>query len=221
MLGDAKPSEAEEQKLEQERLQRIARRRIREQQVEQLRKQIIRVDGNLQEANSKIRAERMEEEAESMEDFLKTAQGAHWRQDRAADNRRMADLWQEFERIAAEQDRRQAERAARKRYDDAAAELRHKKEETAQQRARETQEKEAEGPPGGESKGRKGGSKKPKNSRPCKHNKYWPKLEGSFSRARCGEVTVGEAFQCPDCKITTCLECRQLVRGEKAKNGTG
>lgn len=51
----------------------------------------------------------------------------------------------------------------------------------------------------------------------CRHEKFWPKVEG---RQQCNNCSVFQnrfAFQCPGCGMIACANCRQNLRGEVRK----
>jgi hypothetical protein len=60
-------------------------------------------------------------------------------------------------------------------------------------------------------------------STPCKHDKFWPKIEGSQSCDSCHQYQKRFAFRCPSCTMIACANCRQILRGEKVRtrNQTG
>ena len=48
----------------------------------------------------------------------------------------------------------------------------------------------------------------------CRHNSFWPKIDGSHLCSRCFTETRRFAFQCPGCKIVACASCRQILRNK-------
>lgn len=51
----------------------------------------------------------------------------------------------------------------------------------------------------------------------CKHEKFWPRVEGSQQCHNCNLIQNRFAFQCPGCRMFACASCRQILRGEVGK----
>lgn len=54
--------------------------------------------------------------------------------------------------------------------------------------------------------------------RNCKHDKFWPKVEGSQQCSNCNAFQYRFAFRCPGYRMIACASCRQTLRGEIRKN---
>lgn len=48
----------------------------------------------------------------------------------------------------------------------------------------------------------------------CRHDKFWPKIEGKHLCTNCHAVQNRFAFQCPGCKMIACASCRQTLKGK-------
>jgi predicted RNA-binding Zn-ribbon protein involved in translation (DUF1610 family) len=46
----------------------------------------------------------------------------------------------------------------------------------------------------------------------CKHNTFWPKIDGRHSCMECQEVQNRFALKCPECGIIACANCRRHLR---------
>ena len=56
-----------------------------------------------------------------------------------------------------------------------------------------------------------------KTSSVCRHEMFWPKLNGSHTCQNCHGIQRRFAFQCPGCNIIACASCRQTMRGERRR----
>lgn len=51
----------------------------------------------------------------------------------------------------------------------------------------------------------------------CRHNAFWPKIEGGFTCSNCRSPQRHFAFKCPGCAMIACASCRQTLRGERRR----
>lgn len=51
----------------------------------------------------------------------------------------------------------------------------------------------------------------------CRHEKFWPKVEGRQQCNNCSMFQNRFAFHCPGCGMIACANCRQNLRGEVRK----
>ncbi len=240
--------ETEEQKGEREtaRLNRGASRRIKgselaekEKRMQGFRERLADVSGRIEGEKKKAederrrgeeeaRARRAKVEQEARERKVKMEQEARERKvkmEQEARERAMREMRERMARVQKEQAERaakeareaQAAREARERAWEAmerervaAAAERRRQEAEERARAVEAARKARKG-----REERSGGATKGT----CRHDAFWPKIEG---RQMCGECRAMQnrfAFQCPGCKMVACANCRQSLRGEKEKNG--
>ncbi|OCL03808.1 DnaJ-domain-containing protein [Glonium stellatum] len=61
------------------------------------------------------------------------------------------------------------------------------------------------------------GSGPSKTSSACRHEMFWPKLNGSHTCQNCHGIQRRFAFQCPGCNMIACAGCRQSLRGERRR----
>ena len=63
-----------------------------------------------------------------------------------------------------------------------------------------------------------GSSHAPNSTRSnCRHDRFWPKVEGKQQCSNCSAFQNWFAFQCPGCGMVACADCRQTLRGEVRK----
>lgn len=218
--------ETDEQKQEREtkRFHRLASKTIKGSELHEKEAKIHTLQTALQNVNSNIAAEkkkaederkRLDDEARARRMRMEQEERDRWLQER---RERMAKAQREAsERAAREAREAEAARKAqesqeRVRMAAAATERRRREEERAQavreaeeaaRRARKTRNNRSEAP----------------NRSVCRHDKFWPKIEGSQLCSNCHENQRRFAFQCPGCRMIACASCRQSLRGEKPKKG--
>jgi len=270
----ASPKETEEEKQtrEVERLQRLASKRIKEQDLAEKESKIKRWRDALEDANNKIAAEKAKEEEEArsraakIQEQLRREQEARRRaEQQAAEEERRKRL----EEIQARMRQEQAARAARKTQEACeaqqrawkAAEERRKAEENrraeerrqAEEKRKAKERRQAEEKRKVKEKQRAEAEKRAraaswaetvrkaqqgrndwfepevpsysfsrasapnKTSSACRHELFWPKLNGSHICQNCHGIQRRFAFQCPGCSMIACASCRQTIRGERRR----
>ena len=220
--GKVHETEEQIQKRDTTRLNRRHSKTIKESKLSEEKGRFQRLQSALQNTECKITIERQRvEERKRKEEEEARARKARMEQE--AMNRRVQEM---RERMAREQ-KEYADRAAR-----AAAEAREAQAaREAQERARmaaeaERRRKEAEervrAMRAAEEAARK--SRRTRESETatrssCRHDKFWPKIEGRQSCSRCHAVQSRFAFQCPGCRMVACASCRQELRGNSKRKG--
>ena len=217
-------NETDEQKQEREtkRLHRLASKSIKGSELGEKEARLRRLQDSLQDVNGKIAAEKNKAEIEKkkLED---EARARKLRMEQGARNRAMQEM---SERMAKDRKER-AERAAKEaREAQAAREAQEAKERTQMAAATERRRREAEervkimrAAEEAARKAKKTDWSKPANKSTCRHDRFWPKVEGSQLCSNCHAVQRRFAFQCPGCRMVACANCRQTLRGEKRKSG--
>lgn len=186
---------AEREKFNDEQLKRAAKRQ------EQLRKE------------QEVR--RREEEQRRRDEWAKweATQATRRREEAAA---RAAKEAREAEEAAKAKDRERAARAetfmAEMRARAARESLQAREAMKAKERAQASREAEAA----------RQKATSPKYSRPpastslnkdtCRHNAFWPKLQGSHLCSNCNVWQNRFALQCPGCKLIACASCRKILK---------
>jgi len=56
------------------------------------------------------------------------------------------------------------------------------------------------------------------NGSTCRHDAFWPKLQGSHLCSNCHTIQTRFAFQCPGCKMIACASCLKSLRGERPRD---
>ncbi|KAF8850433.1 DnaJ-domain-containing protein [Acephala macrosclerotiorum] len=172
----------ERERQEKERLEREELQRAWKAKLEKMQREAARAERERTERQEKERMEREEMQRVWKEQFEKR------RKEAARAARERAELQ---EKQATERKKReQAEEAARK---ERAEEIR-KRQEAA--RASEAFQ------------GNRKGQEQPAT---CRHDAWWPKLEGRRVCEKCS-ITYGYLLQCPKCEVKTCASCQQTLR---------
>jgi len=263
----APPKETEEEKQtrEVERLQRLASKRIKEQDLAEKEAKLKRWKDALEDANNKIAAEKAKEEEEArsraakFQERLRREQEARRRAEQQAAEEETRKRWED---IQARMRQEQAARAAREAREAReaqeaweaqqrawkAAEERRKVEENrrAEQRRQAEEKRKVEQKQRAEAEKRARASRAEtvrkaqqgrndwfepevpsysfsrasapkKTSSACRHEMFWPKLNGSRACQNCHGIQRHFAFQCPGCSMIACASCRQTLRGEKRR----
>jgi len=219
IYGKAEETKEQKQQRETERLQRLASKRIRGNELRQKEARLQSLKSELQDVNSKITAEKKRHEddvraqAAKRQEQLRKEQEAR-RQFEGQQERERQAAW---EAAQAELRREQAARAAK-----AAREIQEAWEAQEQLRkARAAREADA---------ARRTNRSKPatasnssylafaSDKSTCRHDAFWPKLQGSHLCSNCHTIQRRFAFQCPGCRMIACASCRKSLRGERPRN---
>ena len=221
-----KNDETDEQKQEREtkRIHRLASKSIKGSELHEKEAKIHTLQMALQNVNSNIAAEkkkeederkRLDDEARARRLRMEQEERDRWLQERCE---RMAKAQKEASERAAREAReaeaaRKAQEAQEREWMAAAAAERRRREEERAQAMREAEETAR--------RARKtwNNRSEPRNKGICRHDRFWPRIEGSQLCGKCHELQRRFAFQCPGCRIIACANCRQTLRGEKPKNG--
>ena len=224
----AKETEEEKQLRESEALQRLNSKRIHESSLHKKEAWLQKLNDLLQDANTKITAEKKEEEDEA------EACAAKAREEKRAEQERR---WQEQERLNREQEelrrkqeqerwerlwKEQADRDARENRE-FQERVRRAREASEQQERIRKAEAEAEAARARrceknhrtQNNTQKPASRHYRTTSTCLHDKFWPRREGSQLCSNCHQMQRRFAFQCPDCSMIACANCRQAIRGER------
>ncbi len=193
--GKAKETEKTEQERETQRLQRLASKRIKQHQWNQDDMKLQKLKKELQAVKDQITAETKREVQEARLEAMKRQE--QLRQEQEAKRR---DEEQRFREIRA----KRAELQARQRKE---AEARSAKEAQAAREACAAREAQA-------AKEVRAAREAHPPSITCRHDKFWPKLEGSYRCDRCRTLQRQFAFRCPGCSMTACARCRRALKGQ-------
>ena len=223
----AKETDEQKQERETKHLHRQASKRIKGSELADKEARLRKLQDALRDVNGKITMEkkkaedekrRVEEEArvrkmkfeqeareramrEARESWM--AQAQKERAERAAREAREAQAMREAQeraRVAAETRRREAEERAEA--------VRRAEEAAAAQRARKAREKARDGWSGLAAK-----------RSTCRHEGWWPKVEGRQLCSKCHAFQNRFALQCPGCSMVACAGCQKVLRSERRKGG--
>ena len=233
-----KLNETDEQKLarETERLHRLASRSIKGSELREKEAKLRRLQDALQDVNSKIAAEKKKAEdeawAQTREKKLRMEQEARNRVLQEMREKMAKAQKEQTERAAKEARKAQAAREAREAQE--AQERVRKAAAAAERRSREAEERAQAMRAAEEArKATKTRNDWSETAPPlyssyaayrstestCRHDKFWPKVEGKHLCSKCCTVQRRFAFRCPGCRMIACASCRQTLRGEKQKSG--
>ena len=226
----AKETDEQQQERETKHLHRQASKRIKGSELTEKEARLRKLQDALRDVNGKIAVEkkkaedekrrveeaararklRMEQEAreramrearEARESWL--AQAQKERAERAAREAREAQAMREAQervRVAAETRRREAEERAEA--------VQRAEEAAAAQRARKARENARDGWSGLAAK-----------RSTCRHEGWWPKVEGKQLCSKCHAFQNRFALQCPGCSMVACAGCQKVLRSERRKGG--
>ncbi len=227
-----KETEIEKQERENKRLQRLASRSIKENELTQRKAKLQSLQDALQDVSSKIAAvkKRTEDEARvqaaKRQERLRKEQEAKRRREEE-EMREARTRWAKMQEDRAAQAAKEAREAAQERVRKATDE-RCKAE--AEERARAARVAEAarkaqdqrhgtfqpETPSYRASRASRASHASASNETTCRHDKFWTKIEGSHLCSNCHSTQRHFAFQCPGCRKIACASCRRSLRGEKS-----
>ena len=223
----AKETDEEKQERETKHLHRQASKRIKGSELADKEARLRKLQDALRDVNGKIamekekaedekrkveeeaRARKMKFEQEARERAMREAreswmaQAKKERAERAAREAREAQAMREAQeraRVAAEARRREAEERAEA--------VRRAEEAAAAQKARKAREKARDGWSGLAAK-----------RSTCRHEGWWPKVEGRQLCSKCHAFQNRFALQCPGCSMVACAGCQKVLRSERRKGG--
>ena len=220
--GKVRETEEEIQKRDTTRLHRRASKTIKESELGEKTGRLQRLQEALRNTECKITLERQQVEADKrkaeaetrarkarMEQEARTRAAQEMRERMAREQKEYADR---AARAAEEAREAQAAQEAQERAQMAAAAERRRKEAEKRARAMQAAEEVIR-------KARKTNGSKAATGNSCRHDRFWPKIEGRQSCGRCHAVQSRFVFECPGCKMVACASCRQDLRGGSQRGG--
>lgn len=246
IYGKPKETQDQKMDRETERIQRLAIRRIKESELKEKETKLNRLHDELRDVNDKIAAEinkaKEESQTQEREERLRKEQEARMKAEREmwdkSEEIRVKTQKERAEREAKKAREAEATRKAQEeqeRIRKAVAAARDKL-ATGQVRKRQelAEEERIQATHAAEEAARKSRVAQEERARPtasmygsshapnltqnnCRHEKFWPKVEG---RQQCNNCSVFQnrfALQCPGCGMIACANCRQNLRGEVRK----
>jgi hypothetical protein len=211
----------QEKKREQERLQRVARRRIIENEMKQgedrlqqlkddWRSVVWEISAIRQKIETEAWTRRMEEERQQREDEeamkrAKEERRRRWQEEcreRQAEAQR-AEVARHRARAEAQARAREQEGLEKRIWADFDAETARRVEE--RRRFQSTRDDVGVG------------STTASQRTNCRHDKFWPQVGGPHHCWNCQTFLRYFAFQCPGCRMIACMNCRQTLRDGRGR----
>lgn len=219
--GQVKETDEEKQEREKKRVDRLASERIKGSELAQTEARLKKSQDAQRDVDGRITAEKKKAEDEEN----KAKEEARVRRLREAEARAMREARERM----AEMQRQRAEQAAKEaREAQAARNVREAQERAweaaaaaaAERRRREAEERaKAERRAAEEAAATAAAAKKSQST--CRHDGWWPKVEGMQLCSTCRTVQNRFALQCPRCKIVACASCQKGLRGARWKGDAG
>ena len=227
-----KETEIEKQERENKRLQRLASRSIKENELTQRNAKLQSLQDALQDVSSKIAAVKKKEEDEARVQAAKRQERLRKEQEakRLREEEEMCEArtrWAKMQEDRAAQAAKEAREAAQERVRKATDERRKAESEERARAARVAEAaRKAQDQPHGTfqpetpsyraSRASRASHASASNETTCRHDKFWTKIEGSHLCSNCHSTQRHFAFQCPGCRKIACASCRRSLRGEKS-----
>ncbi|KAL2827472.1 hypothetical protein BJY01DRAFT_261902 [Aspergillus pseudoustus] len=219
ILQGHQETEEERIKRDNDRLQKVAARSIRESNVQRemavvrgLENAINAIHSSITSAEFKIFTEKRREEREEQE--KRRLEEERLRQEV---NRRMAEEFkkrQERQAQQAEKRRMEEERLRQEANRRMAEELKKQRERQAQQANREHRYPSREqGVNGSRNSGQSEGKQNFRDEETCHHQAWWSQIDVPASCSRCSSITRKFIFKCPGCGKLACAPCRDTIKG--------
>lgn len=223
--GKTKETDEQKQQRESERLQRLARKTIKGNDLDRNEVRLRGLRSELQDVNRKIAAEKQKAEdsvrsqaARRQEQLMKEQEAK-----RRAEEKQEREIRAEREAAQAKSRREAAARTAKEACDaQEAREAREAQERVRRvQAAREAQEARERAARAAETAQRKNASRPATtaNSKStCRHHAFWQQIQGQHLCENCHKFQKRFAFQCPGCKMIACASCRRDLKGERGSS---
>ena len=219
--GQVRETDEEKQEREKKRVDRLASQRIKGSELAQTEARLKKLQNAQRDVNGRITAEKKKAEDEENkaeeEARVRRLQEARARAMREAQERMAEMQRQRAEQAAKEAREAQAARNAREAQERArvaaAAAAAERRRREAEERAK-AERRAAEGAAATAAAAKKSQST-------CRHDGWWPKVEGMQLCGTCHIVQNRFALQCPRCKIVACTSCQKGLRGARWKGDAG
>jgi len=239
MYGKVEEPEDQKLKREEERLQRLHSKNIKERELSQKEAKLESVKNSWLDVHGRIEAEKKREEDEARAQAAKKQEQLRKEEEakrRAAEELRrvrFAQLQKEQAARAAKEAREAKEaQEAQDRAWRAAYEARRKAElekYEADEARRKAESEEYERAIRKAEEARKAREARHQRSQPattsyrtsasnqstCRHNLYWTRIDGVHTCSNCHNVQGRFAFRCPGCSKLACASCRDTLKGRK------
>lgn len=214
IYGEAKETEEQKQRRETERLQRLATKSIKENQLAQKEAILQSSRYALNNVNREIAAVEKEEEDEARVQAVRRQEQLRKEEEarRRVEEEQRRAKWAKWEEEQIKLRKEQVARAAKAARE--AQEAQERAREEAAKIYRAESEKRAQAASMAE---RARTARQARNDSACLHDKFWPRIEGRHLCGSCHNTQRRFAFQCPGCGMIACASCRQTLRGERRR----
>lgn len=234
IYGRVQETEEEKRNREVERLQRVASKSIKNNELANEEAKLQRWKDFLKRTNDKINAEYKKRDDEAREAAAKKQAEFQKQQEearQAEQEKRRAEMrkrQQEVERVAKAQreKREREEKEAARAAEEAKLKWEKQCQEERTKMAEERRKEDLE-----DAKLARQGKNRLRNGHivdipgirrtSCQHDKFWPKVDGGQVCSHCHRYQHKFVFRCPDCRMVACASCRQSLRGERQRSGRG
>lgn len=231
IYGKVKDTDEQKQKRETERLHRHASKSIKVSELHTKEAKLQGLQDALKGVNSQIAAEKMRAEDKARAQARETI--LRMEQERSRAQQEIRERWAKNQKDFAERAAKQAREAqvAREAREAQEAQERVRQAAAAQQRKREAEER-AKVMRAAEEAAQRARNDRSKPTTPlyssfrssgstksdCRHDRFWPRVEGRHFCSNCHIVQRRFAFQCPGCSMIACANCRQTLRRAAPKS---
>ena len=246
IYGQEKETDEQKQKREENCVHRIASRRIKESELAEKQAKLKKLQDILSKVNGRIAAEKKKVEDEKFkadaEARVRKQQEQTARMMREAQER--ADEFQRQQAERAAQEAREAKAAfdawearerAREAQERAWAAAERRREQEADELAAAGAERKAAREAAAAASLAAAATKRARKARndrasqqnrssdtsTCRHDGWWPKLEGTQLCGSCQSIQRRFALQCPQCKMVACASCQKTLKGVRWKGEAG
>ena len=226
LYGKAEETDEQKQQRETKRLDRQASRRIRGSELAEKEARMQRLQDALRGVNVRIAAEKKRAEDEKRRAEEET-RARRMKAEQEARDRAMKEAWERMVKEQKERDERAAKaaealreareaREALERARAAAAEERRRK-EAEEQRAQALRRADEAARKARQARDEWSGLAAKKST--CRHEGWWPKVEGKMVCGKCFALQSRFALKCPGCGMLACANCQKVLRGGRWKGG--
>ena len=241
IYGQVKETDEQKQQRKKGRFDRLASRRIKESELAEKEARLKKLQDALRDVTGQIAAEK-KKAADEKNKVEEEARARRQQEARAREMREAQERLAEMQKRRAEQAAKEAreaqarwdaweaqERARKEAKERAEAELRAAKERVEAEWRAAKERVEAEWRAARETAAAAAKqAKKAQNDRAgrasqstCRHDGWWPKVEGKQFCGTCRTVQPRFALQCPGCKMVACASCQKSLRGARWKGNAG
>ena len=227
IYGQVKETEKQKQERDIKRLHRNASKTVKGSELAEKKARHQKLQDALQDVNGRIAAEKKTAEDEKKR-ADEAARARKQKMEQEAQIRKMREAREHRAKEQKEQEERAAKEAreAQAEWDAWQAQLRARSAAAEAERRRQEAENRAEAVRRAEEAAAAEKARKARNARSgratkstCRHDGWWPKVEGKQLCGECDAFQNRFVLQCPGCKMLACASCQKSIRGGRWKSG--